>query len=156
MHAWTLLVANLLRNKLRLCLMVLMIALAFCLLALFQATHHRLYANTGQQNNQKLIVLNKASASMALPLRYLAQISAIAGVGALGYGIYKLATRPKMPRPSAPSAVRGSVTTPTTNTHMARRRRRACVFGVSPRVGVSECVFVSLCVCECVCGCVCE
>jgi putative ABC transport system permease protein len=85
MRAWTLLVANLLRNKLRLCLMVLMIALAFCLLALFQATHHGLYANTGQQNNQKLIVLNKASASMALPLRYLAQISAIEGVGAVGY-----------------------------------------------------------------------
>lgn len=85
MRTSTLVFANLWRNKLRVSLMLLMLALAFALLGLFQATHHGLYASSGQQNNQKLLVLNKASASQALPLKYLPQIAAIAGVGQVGY-----------------------------------------------------------------------
>jgi hypothetical protein len=42
------------------------------------------------------------AALQGIPMDRLA-FMAIAGVGALGYGIYKLATRPKMPRPSAPA-----------------------------------------------------
>ena len=61
-------------------------------------------------------------ALQGIPMDRLA-FSAIVTVGALGYGIYKLATRPKMPRP-APSAVRSAAWQGLThlngvNTHLA-------------------------------------
>jgi hypothetical protein len=58
------------------------------------------------------------AALQGIPMDRLAFI-AIAGMGALGYGIYKLVTRPKMPRPTASSAVRGSGTMPTTHADVA-------------------------------------
>lgn len=85
MNSAVLLWANLLRNKLRLTLMLLMIALAFALLAMFQATDHGLHGDSNARGNEQLLVMNRASASLPLPLRYLTQISAMPEVAAAGY-----------------------------------------------------------------------
>lgn len=85
MNLPTFVIRNALRNRLRFALTVGTVAAAFCLLALFQATSQGLMGNIANSETGQLIVLNKASASSPLPIKYLEHLSSYPQVAEIGY-----------------------------------------------------------------------